>query len=176
MNAELNALIQLNREIASYTRAVGRGDFTSLETALAAEQSRASLQTELVQMDGNQQPAVVQLTPAMLERHLQGMTEKLRSGVTGRVREAIQQSIARILVGIDGSLTIEAKPSGLLGLDGSLSQLEWQERRTPIEQNTLSAAGRQWKLIIAPHYCPAKDRITATGYMGRPWALASGTP
>jgi hypothetical protein len=30
--------------------------------------------------------------------------------------EAIQQSVARILVGVDGSLTIEAKPVGYSGL------------------------------------------------------------
>ncbi len=46
------------------------------------------------------------------------MTEKLRSGVSGKVREAIQQSVARILVGVDGSLTIVAKPGGLLGVEG----------------------------------------------------------
>jgi hypothetical protein len=52
---------------------------------------------------------------AARERHLEGITEKLRSGVNGKVREAIQQSIARILVGTDGSLTIEARTGGLLG-------------------------------------------------------------
>ncbi len=115
----------------------------------AAENRRATLQAELAQLDGSQQPAVVQFTPAMLERHLEGMTEKLRSGVNGKVREAIQQSIARILVGVDGSLTIEAKPGGLLGLDSSLAQLECREGRTLIEPSTHSARGRQWKLITA---------------------------
>jgi len=43
------------------------------------------------------------------------MTEKLRSSVNGKVREAIEQSLARILVGVDGRLTIEGKPDGLLG-------------------------------------------------------------
>jgi len=109
---------QVNREIANNTRAIARGGFASLETALASAQGRrATLHAELAQLDGSQQPAVIQLTPAMLERRLQGMTEKLRSGMTGRVREAIQQSIARILVGVDGSLTIEAKPDGLLGVE-----------------------------------------------------------
>ena len=67
--------------------------------------------------------AVLRLTPAALELHLQRLTEKLWSAVNGKVREAIQQSIARILVGVDGSLTIEAKPGGLLGLDEVSSQL-----------------------------------------------------
>ena len=61
--------------------------------------------------------------PAALEQHLQGLTEKLRSGVKAKVREAIQQSIARILVGVDGSLTIEAKPGGLLGVEEALARL-----------------------------------------------------
>lgn len=111
------ALALVNREITNYTRAIARGDFTSVDAALgAAERRRTTLRAELAQLDGSQQPAVVQLTPAMLERHLRGMTEKLRSGMTGRVREAIQQSIAWIVVGVDGSLTIETQPDGFLGL------------------------------------------------------------
>ena len=54
--------------------------------------------------------AAPQLTLAALERDLQGKGEKLRSAENGRIREAIQQVIARMLVGVDGSLTIEAKP------------------------------------------------------------------
>jgi len=42
-------------------------------------------------------------------------TEKLRSGVHGKVREAIRQSVSRILVGDNGSLAIEAKPGGSWG-------------------------------------------------------------
>ena len=61
---------------------------------------------------------MIQLTPAVLARTLEGMTEKLRSGVKGKVRDAIQQSIARILVGADGSVTVETKPDGLLGVKG----------------------------------------------------------
>jgi len=38
--------------------------------------------------------------------------------VNGKVREAIQQAIARILVGIDGNLMIEARPGGLLEMEG----------------------------------------------------------
>ncbi len=63
-----------------------------MEKALApAEHRLATLQTELTRLDGSQQSAVIQVTPAALECHLQGMTEKLRSGVNGKVREAIQQ-------------------------------------------------------------------------------------
>jgi hypothetical protein len=35
------------------------------------------------------------------------------------VREAIQATVGRIVVAADGSLTLEAKPEGLLGLDGT---------------------------------------------------------
>ena len=80
------------------------------------------------------------------ERHLEEITEKLRSGVNGKVREAIQQSIARILVGGDGSLTMEAKPGGLLGLEWNPGQGGGQEDLT---LTTLSTAGRQWKLIAS---------------------------
>ena len=112
------ALALADREISNYTRAIGKGDFASLEHALtAAEQRRASLQSELAKLDGGQPSATIQLTPGALDQHLQGMTEKLRSGVRGKVREAIQASIARILVGGDGSVTIEAKPDGLLGVE-----------------------------------------------------------
>ena len=85
----------------------------------------------------------------MLKRHLQGLTEKLRSGVNGKVREAIQQSIARILVGVDGSLTVEAKPGGLLGLEGNLGQVDGPGDPTLLTPPTLSIASRQWKLIVA---------------------------
>jgi hypothetical protein len=74
------------------SRPIARGGFSSLEKALApAEHRLATLQTELTRLDGSQQSAVIQVTPAALECHLQGMTEKLRSGVNGKVREAIQQ-------------------------------------------------------------------------------------
>jgi hypothetical protein len=70
--------------------------------------------------------------------------------VNGRVREAIQQSIARILVGVDGSLTIEAKPDGLLGVNGTITQVEGRDGRPLIEPTTLSASGKVWTLITAP--------------------------
>ena len=72
------ALAQVERKIANYTRAMARGDFASLETALgAAEQRRETLQTELAKLDGGQQTAIIQLTPAALEHRLHGMTGRL---------------------------------------------------------------------------------------------------
>ncbi len=152
------ALTLVDREIANFTRAIAKGDFSSLEQALtAAEQRRATIQAELAKLDGGQPSAVIQLTPTALERHLQGMTEKLRSGVNGKVREAIQQSVARILVGVDGSLTIEAKPGGLLGLEGNLGQVGDREDPTLLALTTLSTAGRQWKVIAAGPRIPGGD-------------------
>ncbi len=134
-------------DLRFHTRAIAKGDFTSLEQALGAtEQRRATIQAELANLDGEQPSIVIQLTPAALELHLQGMTEKLRSGVNGKVREAIEQSIARILERVDGSLTIEAKPGGL---DGDLASLEGQEGQALLAPRTLVIGDRQWTLIAA---------------------------
>ena len=142
------ALAQVDRQIANYTRAVARGEFASLEVALgAAEQRRATLQAELARLDGKQQSGIIQRTPAALEHHLQGMTEKLQSGVNGKVREAIEQTVARILVGVNGSPMIEAKPGGLLGMEEYLCQVGDRKEPALFPPTTLSAAGRQWKLI-----------------------------
>jgi hypothetical protein len=40
--------------------------------------------------------------------------------MTGRVRESIERSMDRIVVGVDGSLTITARPDGLLSVEGYL--------------------------------------------------------
>jgi hypothetical protein len=40
------------------------------------------------------------------------------------VREGIDQSVNPIPVGVDGSLAIEVKPGGLLGLNGNIAQSE----------------------------------------------------
>ncbi len=80
-----------------------------MEQALGvAERRRAALQTEMARLDGDQ-PAVLQLTPAALERRIQGMTETLRSRMSGRVRESVQQSVGRILVGVVGSLMKQSR-------------------------------------------------------------------
>lgn len=68
-----------------------------------------------------------QLTPIALERHLEGMAEKLRSGGNWKVGESIEQSVARVLVGPGGSLTIEAKPRGFLEVEDNM-QLDRNRR------------------------------------------------
>jgi len=86
------ALAQGEREIGHYRRAVAPGDFASPATALrAAEQRRTTPQAEVARLDGNPQSAMVQLTPAALEQHLQGMAETLRNGENGKVREGIEE-------------------------------------------------------------------------------------
>ncbi len=60
---------------------------------------------------------MVQLRRTALEQNLHVATERLRCGTDGKLREHIQQSATWILVGVDGSLTIEARPGGPLGLE-----------------------------------------------------------
>jgi hypothetical protein len=147
------ALTLVDREIANYTRAVAKGDFSSLEQAIAAsEQRRTTLQAELAKLDGGQPSAVLQLTPAALARHLEGMTEKPRSGVNGKVREAIQQSVARILVGAGGVVTLETKPDGLLGVEGAHAHSgDTQEESPMIRQAISSSSDRQFMVKTAAY-------------------------
>jgi hypothetical protein len=84
-----------------------------------AENRRTTLKADLVRLDG----VVLQLTPAALQHRLQGLIEAFRGGEPGRVREAIQATVGRIVVTGDGTLTLEAKPEGLLGLDGTTAPL-----------------------------------------------------
>ena len=137
-------------KIANSSQAAAQGDSPSLETTLAfAEQRQEMLEAELAQLDGSQQPTVMHLTPAKLERHLQGMTEKLRSGVNGKVQEAIQQSVARILVGFDGTLTIEAKPDALLGVEEIHARLGADDHGGMIQQTLPPSSGRRWRVTMA---------------------------
>ena len=96
-------------------QAIGRGDFASLEGALkAVEASREILRHETEEAEKARR-GMLELTPQVLERHLEGLVEKLRSGVTERVQEAIRATVEKILVGRDGTVTLDIKPQGLLG-------------------------------------------------------------
>lgn len=88
-----------------------------------AERRRGTLLGELAHLEDARHPAVPQLTPAALERHLEGITGKIRSGDVSWVREAISQSVERIAVGVDGKLTLEARSDSLLGVPGAIAQL-----------------------------------------------------
>jgi hypothetical protein len=82
-----------------------------------------------------------------LERRLEGITEKPRGGVNGNVREALQQSVGRILVSVDGIVTLEAKPGRLLGVDGNCPPLEDREGQVLLEP--LATGDRQGRLVTA---------------------------
>ena len=106
----------------------------------AAENRRTNLTAELARVNGVPPTAVLQLTPAALQHRLQGLIEEFRSGEPGRVREAIQATVGRIVVAVDGGLTLEAKPGGLLGLDETTVPLGCRGNGPIIEQNYLSRA------------------------------------
>jgi hypothetical protein len=80
---------------------------------------------------------------AALEGRLEGITEKLRSGVAGRVREAIDQSVSQIVVAADGTMTFVAKPAGLLGENETIVPLAGRESGPIMEQPIQSGTGRQ---------------------------------
>jgi hypothetical protein len=86
------ALGRVEREIENFVQAVGRGDFASLEGALKAAEARREVLRREIEEAENTRRGMLQLTPQALERHLEGMMEKLRSGIAGRVREAIRAS------------------------------------------------------------------------------------
>lgn len=92
---------------------------------------------------------VAQLTPAALQHHLQVIIEKLQSGAAGRVREAIEQSVAQIVVAADGTLTLVAKPDGLLGVNEAIVPFRCQESGRVLERTICSGTGRHWKVIGA---------------------------
>ena len=50
--------------------------------------------------------------------------------LAAQVREAIQETVGRILVNVDGTLDIEAKLEGLLGLDGPIASFGCRGRES----------------------------------------------
>lgn len=129
-------------DITAHLQAVARGDFTSLESALGAtEQRRATLRAELAKRDGKQQTAIIQLTFGAVGHRLPGITEKLRSEVTGKVREAFEQMLAQVLVGVDGNLTIEVKPFGLQGVEIGPAELEREKRQELLQEDAVTSSG-----------------------------------
>ncbi len=79
------------------------------------------------------------------------MTQRLRSGVHGKDREALQQSVAPILVGADGTVTVKTKPDGLLGVEGIHVRLDGREQSPMIRQAISSSSDRHWAVINALH-------------------------
>ena len=84
---------------------------------------------------------------------VRGLTEKFRSGVNGKVPEVIERAVSRILVIVDGSLTVEVKTGGLLGLEGIRTELDDDGTET-IQQIGIRAGGRQWNVTNAAQAYP----------------------
>jgi hypothetical protein len=77
----------------------------------------------LAEVEKMRAPGVLQLTPPALEHHLQALAQELRSGIQGKVRDAIERTVGKITVDADGAITIEARPDGLLGTEGQFAPL-----------------------------------------------------
>ncbi|HTU03693.1 MAG TPA: hypothetical protein VMG58_17805 [Candidatus Sulfotelmatobacter sp.] len=111
---------------------------------------------------------VADLMPATLRKHLEGIAETLRNGPVGQVRDAIEQTVSKITVAADGTLTIEPKAAGLLGLQGPLALPECGGNGTGVQQTDpgqvsawsregefagrgdgRSHNGRRWKILVS---------------------------
>jgi hypothetical protein len=88
-----------------------------------AEARRTTLLTELAALEQARGPGGLQFSPGALGRHLQRLTDELRSGVQGKVRDAIERTVGKIVVNADGTMTIEVRPKGLPGIEGRLVPL-----------------------------------------------------
>lgn len=130
----------MERQIENFVQVIGWGDFV--------RHSGAVLQRNIERPQRPQQ-GVADLTREAREQHLQALIGKLRSGATGRVREAIRASAEKILVDEDGSLTLEVKPEGLLGTQTAIADSNHQATGSPHERTIPSGTGRQWKVIGA---------------------------
>ncbi len=81
--------------------------------------------------------------------HLASLTEQLRRGDTGRVREAIRAPIENTRVGEDEPLTLDVKPQGLLGAQTTIAHSGCRGTGPIMERTIQSSTGRQCKVIAA---------------------------
>lgn len=102
---------------------------------------RATLLTEVAEVEKVRAPGVLQLTPTALDRYLQALVQELRSGIQGKVRDALERTVGKITVDMDGTMTIEAKPDGVLGIEGPFAPLWCRGSGPPIEQNRRPKCG-----------------------------------
>ncbi len=82
------------------------------------------------------------------DRHLEGLPEKLRSGDTGRGREAIRATIENTMVGEDGTVTLAVKPEGLLGAQTAIAHSGCRGSGPLMEQWIPSPTGRRWRITL----------------------------
>ncbi len=102
----------------------------------------ATLLTEVAEAEQVRALGVLQLTPAAPECYLQALVQELRGGVHGKARDAIERTVGQITVDIDGTMTIEAKPHGALGIEGRFAPLCCRGTEPRIVQNILFPTGR----------------------------------
>ena len=77
------------------------------------------------------------------DRHLEGLTEKLRSGDTGRGREAIRATIENNMVGEDGTLTLTVKLEGLVEAQTAIAHSGCRGSGPIMERTIRSVTGKQ---------------------------------
>lgn len=75
--------------------------------------------------------------------------QKRQGGVNGKVRDAIQQLVARVLVGGDGTATVETKLDGLLGVQAIIVRWDGKGEGGRIQQSFHSSNGRRWRVTAA---------------------------
>jgi len=69
-----------------------------------------------------------------------------RAFFTFATTASFQQSVARILVGIDGTVTLQTKSNGLLGVKAFHVRLDGEEEGGLIQQSLYSASDRRWRV------------------------------
>ena len=142
------------------------GGFRPAGGALKAGQARREIEQAESARRG-----ILQLTPQVFERRLEALVEKLQSGATGRVREAIRASGEKILVGEDGARILEVKPEGLLGTQTAMATSGCRETGPILERAIQAGIDGQWKVYGAGQGTggpdPPADQWIRLGAAGR---------
>jgi hypothetical protein len=89
------------------------------------------------------------------DRHAEGLTEKLRSGDSGRGREAIRATREHTIVGEDETLTLAVKPEGLLGAQTAIAHSGCRGRESNL--HGVAPAGF-WFPYARPRITTVEDR------------------
>ena len=87
--------------------------------------------------------------PRRVGRHRQRLDETIPSGVNGKDWEAIQQSSARILVVVDGTVTLQMKPDGPLGVKAVHVGFDGEEAGGLMRESVHSSRDRCRRVTMA---------------------------
>jgi hypothetical protein len=87
----------------------------------------------------------------------------VRSGESGKVREAIEQSVWRIVVEGNGPLVIKTKPDRLLGRDGNVVCNECRGQQNLPDGGIPLQSVRRWKLIPTTELYSIQATMAADG-------------